>query len=120
MLRTFSSTHRIVLQQPRRTYQAALFTQNHRPISVAPVRPIAPDPDDCCDSGCEHCVNDIYLDLLRDYREKLVEFQRQGNILTKEQLEDLGEDKNDAHSPASSAFDLFEQRIQASTEKNKK
>lgn len=37
-------------------------------------RPIAPEPplpSDCCDSGCEHCVYDLYADELALYRERL-------------------------------------------------
>lgn len=41
-------------------------------------RPIAPEPPlpaDCCDSGCDRCVNDIYGEELADYRERLARWR---------------------------------------------
>lgn len=46
-----------------------------------PVKPDAPEPGDCCESGCINCVNDIYLDKLDEYVEKLQKFRRQQEIL---------------------------------------
>ena len=36
-----------------------------------PVPPEAPLPGDCCDSGCDPCVNDSYQEALDDYRLRL-------------------------------------------------
>jgi len=36
-----------------------------------PVPPEAPLPSDCCDSGCDPCVNDSYAEELQHYREQL-------------------------------------------------
>ena len=36
-----------------------------------PVPPEKPLPCDCCDSGCECCVLDVYADQLDDYREHM-------------------------------------------------
>lgn len=33
----------------------------------APVRPVAPDPGDCCGGGCVHCVFDAYETALERY-----------------------------------------------------
>lgn len=36
-----------------------------------PVPPEPPLPSDCCDSGCDPCVYDLYGEALRHYREQL-------------------------------------------------
>ncbi len=36
-----------------------------------PVAPEAPLPSDCCDSGCDPCVHDLYAEELARYRERL-------------------------------------------------
>lgn len=36
-----------------------------------PARPEKPLPFDCCESGCEHCVFDIYADELERYQSAL-------------------------------------------------
>jgi len=33
-----------------------------------PVAPQAPDPRDCCHSGCTWCVDDMYQEALEQYR----------------------------------------------------
>lgn len=41
-------------------------------------RPLAPEPPlpgDCCDSGCDPCVNDLYTDELTLYRERLARWK---------------------------------------------
>ena len=39
-----------------------------------PVPPEAPLPSDCCDSGCDPCVNDSYAEELQYYREQLAKW----------------------------------------------
>ena len=41
-----------------------------------PVPPRAPEPGECCQSGCERCVYDLYWDALTRYEEKLVAWER--------------------------------------------
>jgi hypothetical protein len=36
-----------------------------------PLPPPAPEPDDCCHSGCAICVFDLYNDALERYEEQL-------------------------------------------------
>ena len=36
-----------------------------------PVPPRAPEPGDCCGSGCAVCVYDLYNDALERYEEQL-------------------------------------------------
>ena len=36
-----------------------------------PVRPVAPQPYECCDSGCDPCVFDTYAEALSDYKSAL-------------------------------------------------
>jgi hypothetical protein len=40
-----------------------------------PIPPEPPLPGDCCDSGCERCVHDIYADELVLYRERLARWR---------------------------------------------
>jgi len=41
-----------------------------------PVRPEAPDPGDCCGSGCVRCIYDVYEDALEHYEEALAAWQQ--------------------------------------------
>jgi fucose permease len=36
-----------------------------------PTPPVAPEPDECCGSGCDPCVYDVYSDALDRYRDAL-------------------------------------------------
>ncbi|MBN8716447.1 MAG: oxidoreductase-like protein [Xanthomonadales bacterium] len=36
-----------------------------------PVPPTPPQPGDCCDSGCDPCVHDLYAEELQHYRQAL-------------------------------------------------
>lgn len=38
-----------------------------KPAIVLPPRPEAPEPGDCCGSGCVRCVLDLYDERLRDW-----------------------------------------------------
>jgi hypothetical protein len=40
-----------------------------------PLPPEPPQPDDCCHSGCAHCVLDLYEEALDQYRARLAEWQ---------------------------------------------
>ncbi|MFB9123234.1 hypothetical protein E2553_30010 [Paraburkholderia dipogonis] len=40
-----------------------------------PVPPVQPDLDDCCHSGCNPCVFDLYDEALERYRTALAEWQ---------------------------------------------
>lgn len=40
-----------------------------------PQAPEKPLPGDCCDSGCERCVQDIYAEEMDLYRQRLAEWQ---------------------------------------------
>jgi hypothetical protein len=40
-----------------------------------PLPPEKPLPGDCCDSGCERCVLDLYADELALYRERLAQWR---------------------------------------------
>jgi hypothetical protein len=40
-----------------------------------PRPPEAPLPSDCCDSGCDPCVYDLYNDELQLYRQRLAAWQ---------------------------------------------
>lgn len=41
----------------------------------APIAPEPPLPSDCCDSGCDPCVNDLYTEELQLYRSQLAAWQ---------------------------------------------
>jgi hypothetical protein len=40
-------------------------------VGSAPPLPRAPEPGECCQSGCERCVYDVYWDALARYEAKL-------------------------------------------------
>ena len=46
------------------------------PDDSRPQPPREPDPEECCNSGCESCVFDRYHDALERYRYDLHEWQR--------------------------------------------
>ena len=46
-----------------------------KPPPAKPVRPEKPLPSDCCDSGCDRCVHEIYADELAHYERLLAEWQ---------------------------------------------
>ncbi|WP_043959143.1 oxidoreductase-like domain-containing protein [Lysobacter sp. A03] len=41
-----------------------------------PVEPERPLPMECCDSGCDRCVHDVYADEVQRYRELLDAWQQ--------------------------------------------
>lgn len=44
-----------------------------------PVPPIQPDIDDCCNSGCNPCIFDLYQDALERYRADLKIWEEKNN-----------------------------------------
>lgn len=55
-------------------YAGAMATSDLLPLSQRPARPqppVAPDLDDCCRSGCNPCVFDLYDDALARYEKAL-------------------------------------------------
>ncbi len=50
-----------------------------------PVRPIEPDPEDCCGEGCVRCVNDRYDEAMERYAQTLAAWQvRQPGLVADE------------------------------------
>jgi hypothetical protein len=49
--------------------------QRRKPPSEKPVPPEKPLPSDCCDSGCERCVFDVYAAALARYERLLAEWE---------------------------------------------
>jgi hypothetical protein len=41
-----------------------------------PPKPVAPDPGDCCGSGCARCVLDVYDEQLAAWRNAVAELER--------------------------------------------
>lgn len=41
-----------------------------------PTAPEAPLPGDCCDSGCDPCVYDLYAEEMAAYRDKLAAWRQ--------------------------------------------
>ena len=41
-----------------------------------PQAPEAPVPEECCNSGCEPCILDLYTEELAKYRHDLAEWER--------------------------------------------
>ena len=44
-------------------------------LPAKPVPPEKPLPSDCCDSGCDRCVHDVYAEELAHYEQRLAEWQ---------------------------------------------
>lgn len=44
-------------------------------LPAKPVPPEKPLPSDCCDSGCDRCVHDIYAEELAHYEQRLAAWQ---------------------------------------------
>ncbi|MEZ0603502.1 oxidoreductase-like domain-containing protein [Paraburkholderia sp. IW21] len=47
-----------------------------------PVPPVQPDLDDCCHSGCNPCVFDLYDEALDRYQAALAEWQARQAVRT--------------------------------------
>ncbi|MDK2125079.1 oxidoreductase-like domain-containing protein [Parachitinimonas caeni] len=44
-------------------------------IPPRPEPPVAPDPAQCCDSGCQPCIWDLYNEEVAQYRQALAEWE---------------------------------------------
>ena len=44
-------------------------------LPAKPVPPEKPLPADCCDSGCDRCVHEIYAEELAHYEQQLAAWQ---------------------------------------------
>ena len=40
-----------------------------------PMPPRTPDPDECCQSGCDPCVYDAYWEAVEEYEKALAEWE---------------------------------------------
>lgn len=49
--------------------------QQSKPTAPKPQPPAKPDPDDCCRSGCDVCVFDLYAQELARYRRELAQWE---------------------------------------------
>ncbi|MFO1379013.1 MAG: oxidoreductase-like domain-containing protein [Chitinivorax sp.] len=45
-------------------------------IPPPPQPPEQPSPEECCSSGCDPCIMDLYTEELQQYRQKLADWQR--------------------------------------------
>lgn len=62
------------LRTAHHAYGPSLKLPNHPGNDPRPIPPEAPLPSDCCDSGCDPCVNDTYAEELQYYREQLAKW----------------------------------------------
>ena len=46
-----------------------------KPLPPKPEPPEKPLPQDCCESGCDPCIFDQYIEALDDYKRRLAEWQ---------------------------------------------
>ncbi|HEY8098598.1 MAG TPA: oxidoreductase-like domain-containing protein [Methylobacter sp.] len=44
-------------------------------FNTAPIAPVRPDNDECCHSGCEPCIFELYEEALERYRVELKAWQ---------------------------------------------
>lgn len=60
---------------PKSAPPPPLSTPDRPDPDPRPVPPEAPLPSDCCESGCDPCVYDLYSEALQYYREQLALWQ---------------------------------------------
>ena len=53
----------------------AMTTKTSQPADPRPVPPEQPDDSECCRSGCDPCIFDLYQQALEEYRIKLKEWE---------------------------------------------
>jgi hypothetical protein len=58
-------------------------TNRDAATDVLPYPPRAPEPEECCRSGCEPCVYDLYWDALARYEEALKRWEARHGPLDK-------------------------------------
>jgi hypothetical protein len=54
------------------------------PADAPPQSPVAPEPDECCNSGCVPCVYDLYDEALAQYRRELAAWQARQPVAVRE------------------------------------
>jgi hypothetical protein len=63
------------------------MTADHQPrkhpLSAPPVPPRVPEAGECCQSGCDPCVYDLYWDALSRYEKALGEWEAANGRLDK-------------------------------------
>ncbi|PGH02393.1 hypothetical protein GX51_04701 [Blastomyces parvus] len=64
-----------------------------RVINGVPIPPRPQEPDNCCMSGCVHCVWDDYRDDVEGWAERVREAERQGRKLKRERRKAKGKGK---------------------------
>ncbi|EGG02547.1 uncharacterized protein MELLADRAFT_66303 [Melampsora larici-populina 98AG31] len=91
---------------------------------LVPAKPTPPGPEDCCMSGCAHCVHDIYMEELQAYKcamrnvkQKVQELGSPYSSATK-QNEDLEDDMDDDMDPATKAFMKLERKLKDKSAKS--
>lgn len=52
------------------------LTESRESHDSRPVPPVRPDPEECCNSGCDRCVFELYEDALERYEAELRAWQR--------------------------------------------
>jgi hypothetical protein len=52
-----------------------MSNDQHLPLDPPPQPPVAPEPDECCNSGCVPCIYDLYDEALAQYRLERVAWQ---------------------------------------------
>ncbi|MFC3340250.1 oxidoreductase-like domain-containing protein [Paracandidimonas soli] len=52
------------------------MAETDMPDGPRPVPPEPPGPNECCESGCDPCVHDLYADALREYRAALSAWEK--------------------------------------------
>ncbi|KAB2901704.1 MAG: oxidoreductase-like protein [Dokdonella sp.] len=62
----------MLLRAARRILHVVIDDPLHDPRPQPPERPL---PGDCCDSGCDPCVQDVYAEQLADYEQRLARWR---------------------------------------------
>jgi hypothetical protein len=67
-----------MIGHPRDGVRVDVFGQVNLDIADNDPRPVAPErpePDECCNGGCERCIFDLYADALERYEQELAAWQ---------------------------------------------
>ncbi|WIA30140.1 hypothetical protein OEZ86_000233 [Tetradesmus obliquus] len=99
---------------PRRQLATAAssISSNSSGGSAAPVCPTEPGPEDCCQSGCEHCVWEVYNQELKRY----MQYMQQQGLPAQQAAAGKKASKQQLEAASLDAFEQLERQLQQQQE----
>lgn len=52
------------------------MSQSKNKVLSLPPKPTPPEPYECCESGCDPCVHDIYAKALKRWEKRVAEIEK--------------------------------------------